>query len=85
MIRHHAVQFAKYDAVRYYGRMLPHSTGIIRFFTKQIATDDFLKNIVGPRILCLHICFLIRGIRWKTNCVGPLGPRWRKSNMAAMK
>ena len=46
---------------------------------------DSLKNIVGPRILCLHICFLIRGIRWKTNFVGPLGPRWRKSNMAAMK
>ena len=43
------------------------------------------KNIVETRILCLHIRFLIRGIRWKTNCVGPLGPRWRKSNMAAMK
>ena len=39
---------------------------------------------VETRILCLHICFLIRGIRWKTNFVGPLGPRWRKSNMAAI-
>ena len=52
--------------------------------SEQIIIDS-LKNIVGPRIVCLHICFLIRGIRWKTNCVGPLGPRWRKSNMAAMK
>ena len=46
---------------------------------------DSLKNIVETRILCLHICFLIWGIRWKTNCVSPLGPRWRKSNMATMK
>ena len=50
---------------------------------EQIIIDS-LKNIVEPRILCLHICFLIRG-RWKTNFVGPLGLRWRKSNMAAMK
>ena len=46
---------------------------------------DSLKDIVETRILCSHICFLIRGIRWKTNFVGPLGPRLRKSNMAAMK
>ena len=51
---------------------------------EQIIIDS-LKNIVGPRILFLHICFLIQGIRWKTNVVGPLGPRWRKFNMAAMK
>ena len=50
--------------------------------SEQIIIDS-LKNIVEPRIVCLHICFLIRGIRWKTNCVGPLGLRWRKSNMAA--
>ena len=51
---------------------------------EQIIIDS-LKNIVETRILCLHACFLIRGIRWKTNFVGPLGPRWRKSKMAAMK
>ena len=44
-----------------------------------------LKNIVETQMVCLHICFLIRGIRWKRNFVDPLGPRWRKSNMAAMK
>ena len=38
--------------------------------SEQIIIDS-LKNIVEPRILCLHICFLIRGIRWKTNFVGP--------------
>ena len=53
--------------------------------SEQIITDSVKKNIIETRILCLHICFLIRGIRWKTNLVGPLGPRWRKSNMAAMK
>ena len=52
--------------------------------SEQIIIDS-LKNVVEPRMLCLHICFLIRGIRWKTNVVGPLGLRWRKSNMAAMK
>ena len=31
------------------------------------------------------MCFLIRGIRWKTNLDGPLGPRWRKSNMIKFK
>ncbi len=51
---------------------------------EQILIDS-LKNIVETRILCLHICFLIREIRWKPNFVGPLGPRWRQSNMAAMK
>ena len=52
--------------------------------SEQMITDS-LKNIVETRIVCLHICFLIRGIRWKTNFVGPLGRRWRQSNMAAMK
>ena len=51
--------------------------------SEQMITD-FLKNSVETRILCLHICFLIRGIRWKTNFVGPLGRRCRQSNMAAM-
>ena len=53
--------------------------------SEQIITDSLKKNIVETQIVCLHICFLIRGIRWKTNFVGPLGPRWHKSNMAAMK
>ncbi len=51
---------------------------------EQIIIDSLII-IVETRILCLHICFLIRGIRWQTNFVGPLGPSWRKSNMAAMK
>ena len=51
---------------------------------EQIIIDSLII-VVETRILCLHICFLIRGIRRQTNFVGPLGPNWRKSNMAAMK
>ena len=31
------------------------------------------KYIVEKQMLFLYICFLIRGMRWKTNFVGPLG------------
>ena len=41
---------------------------------EQIITDSLKKKIVETRIVCLHICILIWGIRWKTNFDGPLGP-----------
>ena len=52
---------------------------------EQILIDSLKKYRRNVVIVCLHICFLIREIRWKTDFVGPLGPRGRKSNMAAMK
>ena len=58
-------------------RMLYHAEQII---------IDYLKKISSKRELYVYImCFLIRGIRWKTNLDGPLGPRWRKSNMIKFK
>ena len=33
----------------------------------------------------LYVYIMIRGIRWKMNLDGPLGPRWRKSNMIKFK
>ena len=41
--------------------------------SKQIITDS-QQNIVETRNeMSTDICFLIRGIRWKPNFVGPLG------------
>ena len=53
--------------------------------SEQIITDSLKKISLKRELYVSVICFLIRGSRWKTNFVGPLGLRWRKSNMAAMK